>query len=118
MASSHSHEHGVDDEAAVAALHQPDVAAAVHDSTAPLTAEQIVAVDKMRERMHAPDILALVHEKDKHYWTSDHAFKRFLVARKWDVDAACHMYTDTMKFRVRMGVPTITETFTEPAALR
>lgn len=59
-----------------------------------------------------------VAPEDVEYWKSEHALKRFLVARNFKVDAAVHMYSETMAFRISKGCGTLLQRYTEPLALR
>lgn len=63
---------------------------------APLTAEQAGKVVALRALV-APSLPAL-HASDG-YWGSEHALRRVLVARSWNVDAAARMHKDIVAFR-------------------
>ncbi len=63
---------------------------------APLTAEQARKVSDLRALV-APSLPAL-HATDG-YWGGEHALRRVLVARGWNVDAAARMHKEIVAFR-------------------
>lgn len=63
----------------------------------PLTDAQTAKLQTLRGRVEG--IQKDLHPLDKDYWGSDHALKRVLVARQWNVDAAEKMYKQIVAFR-------------------
>ena len=83
------------------------------------------AADLAAMRSSVQTVLAALHSGDA-YWATDHALRRFLVARKWNVPAAAAQFTAAMVWRrepapeVAPGVPAceLLARMPEPLALR
>ena len=80
----------------------------VVEDDVPLSAAHAADLATMRQTVQT--VISALHTGDA-YWATDHALRRFLVARKWNVPAAAAQFSAAMAWRrepapaVAPGVP-------------
>jgi len=79
-----------------------------------LTDAQRAKLVEMRTAVGA----VVVDPADRAYWSTDHALRRCLVARKWDVAEAVKMYDGIQQWRIKKGAAGLLTTYKQPAVLR
>jgi hypothetical protein len=79
----------------------------------PLTAKEMAALAELRAAVKSVELTP----QDREYWSSDHALRRFLVARQQNVAAATEMYKHTMDFRKARRCGELLQIYKEPQAM-